>query len=68
MKIRKGIEVFSISIEKVWKIVFENVWEPCLLCFQLCLASPNAILTRRVCSRMGLKSASAMLDFVAMES
>jgi len=26
MKITDCIEVFSFRIEKVWKIIFENVW------------------------------------------
>ena len=30
MKISDGITFFSISIKKVGKIVFENVWEPCV--------------------------------------
>jgi len=28
MKIRHGIELCKFSIEKVWKIFFENAWEP----------------------------------------
>jgi len=27
MKISDGIQAFSFIIEKVWKMVFENVWE-----------------------------------------
>jgi len=30
MKRSDGIEVFSFGIEKVWKIAFENVYEPCV--------------------------------------
>jgi len=30
MKISDDIKVF-FSIEKVWKTIFENVWEPCVL-------------------------------------
>jgi len=30
MKTSDGIEVFSFGIEKVWKMVFENMWEPCI--------------------------------------
>jgi len=29
MKISDGIKIFSFGIEKVWKMVFENMWEPC---------------------------------------
>jgi len=28
MKMNNGIEVSSFGIEKVMKIIFENVWEP----------------------------------------
>ena len=28
MKRSDTIQVFKFSIEKVWKMVFENVWEP----------------------------------------
>jgi len=26
MKVKVGIKVFEFGIEKVWKMVFENVW------------------------------------------
>jgi len=27
MKLKDGIKVFQFGIEKVWKMVLENVWE-----------------------------------------
>ena len=29
---RNGIEFFKFSIEQVWKRIFKNVWEPCVMC------------------------------------
>jgi len=28
MKRSNGIELFELNIEKVWKMIFLNVWEP----------------------------------------
>ena len=28
MKRSNGIELFKFSIEKVWNMIFKNVWEP----------------------------------------
>jgi len=28
MKGSSGIELFKLSIEKVWKMIFKNMWEP----------------------------------------
>jgi len=39
MKLNDGIKVFYFGIGKVWKIVFENVWEPCIS--HLCLIKAN---------------------------
>jgi len=30
MKRSNGIELFKFSVEKVWKMIFKHVWEPCL--------------------------------------
>jgi len=32
MKRSNGIEIFTFGVEKVWKIIFKNVWEPCFIC------------------------------------
>jgi len=30
LNINDGFKFFSIITEKVWKMVFENEWEPCI--------------------------------------
>jgi len=42
MKTRNGIELIQFSIEKqkgiekVWKMIFFNVWEPCVYAIGIC--------------------------------
>jgi len=36
MKLHYSIKVFKFSIEKVWKIVLENVSEPCINKIEFC--------------------------------
>jgi len=45
MKLSDGIKVFSFSIEKVWKMVFEKVWEPCSMSLRGCW--PCSLLQRK---------------------
>jgi len=43
MKISGGIKVFSFSIEKVRKMFFENVWEPCYLKKSVYTTVPSSV-------------------------
>jgi len=47
MKIWHGIGIFLFGIEKVWKKIFENAWEPCLTCLSEIVKSDSFIRTRQ---------------------
>jgi len=40
MKRSSGIELFTFSIEKIlkkaWKVIFKNMWEPCVIVREHC--------------------------------